>query len=481
MNTIEWNPGRPWQEHPVTYRAAEMALLARWIEAGFSGSVVGLRGVGRSNLLGFLCHRPEVLSSYWRATPTGVNRIVILVPVDLNNLPARTLSAFYRLLLRAFYEMRHRLPPDLQEPATTLFLQHRADADPFLPQSALRELLFHAQARHYRVVLVMDRFDAFCRMITPAMGDTLIGLRDSFRDTLAYLVGVRQSLAYLEPLALADDLLRLLTAHTCYLGPFGTADARAMISQVTRTSPLPPTEGEIAQMLRLTGGYPTLVKAISDWWLLTTPRPRLAQWRAHLWRLPAVQRCLQEIWRSLTGEEQQALAALQQPAGSKETVVTQRRQRLAAVMATLCAKGICRSSPNAAGDEACILFGELFADYVNEVGMLSRGAIWIEEETDMLYQGDALLMGLAPKEQAILTFLAQQPRKRHTYTDLILNAWTERERYHGVTNDSLFQVVRSLRQKIEPDPTQPIYLVNWRGKPEGGYLLYPEGRPAEDD
>lgn len=118
--------------------------------------------------------------------------------------------------------------------------------------------------------------------------------------------------------------------------------------------------------------------------VLTTPRPPLAQWRAHLLGVPAVQRCLQEIWRSLTGEEQ----------------------------------------------------------------------------------------------QAVLTFLAQQPRKRHTYTDLILNAWNERERYHGVTNDSLFQVVRSLRQKIEPDPARPIYLVNWRGKPEGGYLLYPEGRPV---
>lgn len=95
MQTVEWNPGRPWQEHPVTYRAPQMSLLAKWIDARLSGSVVGWRGSGRSNLLGFLCHRPEVLRTYL----TYPERVVILVPVDLNNLPARTLSAFYRVVL----------------------------------------------------------------------------------------------------------------------------------------------------------------------------------------------------------------------------------------------------------------------------------------------------------------------------------------------------------------------------------------------
>jgi hypothetical protein len=37
MQIVEWNPGRPWQEHPATYRMAEMQVLARWIEARLSG------------------------------------------------------------------------------------------------------------------------------------------------------------------------------------------------------------------------------------------------------------------------------------------------------------------------------------------------------------------------------------------------------------------------------------------------------------
>ena len=45
-------------------------------------------------------------------------------------------------------------------------------------------------------------------------------------------------------------------------------------------------------------------------------------------------------------------------------------------------------------------------------------------------------------------------------------------------DDALYQVVKELRRKIEPDPAAPRYLVTWRGKPEGGYQLFPEGRPG---
>lgn len=475
MQTVEWNPGRPWQEHPATYRAPQMSLLAKWIEARLSGSVVGWRGSGRSNLLGFLCHRPDALRNYL----TYPERVVILVPVDLNNLPARTLSAFYRVLLRAFYEIRHRLPSDLQGLVTELFQAHRAATDPFLPQSALRELLLHAQACEYRVVLVMDRFDASCPMVTPAMGDTLSGLRDSFRDTLSYIVGVRQSLTYLEPLNLPDDLLRLLTAHTCYLGPYTAPDARQMIAQLTRLSARPPSETAVQAMLALSGGYPTLIKAVCDWWLLTIAQPPVDDWLVALLSISAIQRSLQELWHSLTGEEQECLGEIERQSAGRGAFAPARRQRFASVCITLAAKGICRDAAPSTENSKWAICSRLLAAYVTEVSHTSRGALWLDELSQQIYQGQQALTDLAPKEYAVLRALLQQPTVRQNYTDLITTAWSAAERYHGVTNDSLFQVVRSLRQKIEADPSRPHYLVNWRGKPEGGYLLYPEGRPGE--
>lgn len=461
-------PGQPWQEHPPTYRQGEMQQLARWIKAGASGSVIGLRGSGRSNLLGFLCHRPEVLRGY--LPESGVP--LLLVPVDLNNVPDASLATFYRVLLRSFYEVRIAIPNDLRALVSQLFFENRAALDAFLPQSAMRELLFHFQARAMRVVLVLDRFDAFCRMITPELGDTLVGLRDSFRDTLSYIVGVRQSLVYLDTLALASDLVRILTTHTCTLGPLCPADARQMILRRTRSGGIAPGEQEIAEMMALTGGYPTLLKALCEWWLLTPTRPPVAQWFSTLVAAPAFQRRLDDLWAGLTQEEQQTLAELAAGRAPKPDGSASRRHPQRDALQTLIAKGLCQ-----AHTDGWRLFGTLFQAYVEWQGATSHGAIWLDEATGMLHQGHIPLEQLSPKERMVLEFFVKHPRRRHSYTDVIISAWSDEERYHGVTNDSLFQVVRGLRQAIEPNPATPVYVVNWRGKPEGGYLFFPEGRP----
>jgi hypothetical protein len=398
---------------------------------------------------------------------------LLLVPVDLNNVPDPTLATFYRVLLRAFYELRTRLPGEIQALAAQLFLENRAATDPFLPQSALRELLFHLQARGCRVVLVMDRFDAFCRMITPELGDTLVGLRDSFRDTLSYIVGVRQSLVYLETLELASDFIRLLTTHTCYLGPLTKVDAHQMIDRHTKVGGVLPDEQEITQLVALTGGYPTLLKTACQWWLLTAQRSPPAQWFALLAGESAIQHRLYEIWSGLTQEEQQALGELVWRQERQAGTFSPRQSRHEEVLAGLAVKGVCQRHE---GHWNC--FGTLFAEYVRQVGGLSRGAIWLAEPSQTLYHGPTALADLTPKEHALLAFLLKHPRQRHSYTDLIVNAWSDEDRYHGVTNDSLFQVIRGLRQKLEPNPGEPVYLVNWRGKPEGGYLFFPEGRPT---
>jgi DNA-binding response OmpR family regulator len=119
----------------------------------------------------------------------------------------------------------------------------------------------------------------------------------------------------------------------------------------------------------------------------------------------------------------------------------------------------------------------LLAAYLAGTKGEGRGKIWLDEETHEIYQGQTLLGPLAALEQSVLTFLIQRPRQRHTKTDLIINTWPDELRRQGVSDNSLYQVIFSLRQVIEPDPADPVYLVTWRGKPEGGYQFFPEGRP----
>jgi hypothetical protein len=175
-----------------------MTILASWVQSGESGSVIGLAGAGKSNLLGFLCYRPEVLRSY---LPDG-NPPIALVWVDLNNLPVGGAvdveTNLYRVVLRALYEARAQLSfveRSLAESVETIYRRVEDRTDPFLSQSALREALFLFQDKGTRLVLVLDPFDTFCRTAPICVLDSIRGLRDSFKTTLSYIIGLRQELA----------------------------------------------------------------------------------------------------------------------------------------------------------------------------------------------------------------------------------------------------------------------------------------------
>lgn len=458
----------PWTAHAPAYRAQEVQLLASWILTGASGSVIGLNGSGKSDLLGFLCHRPEVLNQYLpaRAQP------VTLLPMDLNNLPDSTLSALFRVILRTFAEHKVRFGEETQHLIAQLYQENRAAADPFLSQSALRELLIHLQQRRHRVVFALDRFDTFCRMLTPEMGDALRGLRDGFKGTLSYIASMRLGLDYVPEPEVLGDLHRLLDQHLCYVGPMNEQDTRDTIARRVQVVDPPPSAAEIDQIWQLSGGYPSLVMVLCRWWLTHPHRPALAQWLEFLGREAGVRHRLEDIWAGLTQEEQLVLFEVQKSALLDKKAQAAVGHRYAAVLENLVAKGLC--VPQSSGWR---LFSQLFAEHVAQVGGYSRGKIWFDRATQTLYHGQTVLAELAPKERALLQFMVEHPRLQHTYTDVIVAAWNEEERYHGVTNDSLYQVVRGLRQKIEPNPAQPVYMVNWRGKPEGGYIFFPEGRP----
>jgi hypothetical protein len=462
---------RSWKAYRPTYRAREMQTLADWVWAGQSGSVIGLAGAGKSNLLGFLCHRPEVFQSYLppQADP------VVLIPVDLNNLPSNTLSTFYRVILRSFYEVRDRFDQPLQQAAANVYLENRATRDPFLAQSAMRELLLQFQIHQMRVVLVMDRFDKFGQTATSQMLDTLRGLRDSFKDIVCYIVGMRQEMVYLfDPDALGE-MYEILDTHICWVGPMSETDARRLIAEETLTISTPLDEVETAHLLTLTGGYPALLKAVCHWWSSISPKnhPPTREWADVLLAERSVQSRMKEIWAGLTQEERRALAEVQKWSARAGAWGQDEERHYRHALTNLANKGLCQRM-----DAGWRIFSRLFATYVADVAGESNGKIWLDETTDELYHGQNLLEGLSPLERAVLHFFVRHPHARHTKTDLIVSAWPDELRRQGVTDDSLYQVIRELRKKIEPNPAKPCYIVTWRGWPEGGYQLFPEGRPG---
>jgi hypothetical protein len=305
------------------------------------------------------------------------------------------------------------------------------------------------------------------------MTNTLRGLRDSFKDTLSFIMGMRQDVIYLSGLESVKPLRGLLDTHICWVRPLAAADGRYMLTDRLDQQL---SETEISNLLALTGGYPSLLRIVCHWYGQTAEYPPASQWASSLLPQPNTQHRLQEWWQSLNQEEQAVLAEVQKlqiQAKAAPQAYEHLTQQHGAVLAALHEKGVCQQS--GAGWR---IVGELPLAFVGQVAGRSRGRLWLDEASGEIYQGQVLVRELSPQEQALLQFFLHFPRARHTHDDLIEGAWPPEDQKGGVSTEALYQAVRSTRKKIEPDPSQPRYLVTWRGQREGGYQLFPEGRPG---
>ncbi|MCA9948974.1 MAG: winged helix-turn-helix domain-containing protein [Anaerolineales bacterium] len=488
MSTEMFNPGRFWTRFPPTYRSQEMKILAEWIMAGESGTVVSLSGAGRATLLGYLCRRPDVLQTYLRPT----DRQVVLVPVDLINLPHYDLATLYRAILRSFYEIQQRFERTTQTRIRDWYRRTEAAQDPFLPQSALRELLIYFQGQETSIGLVINRFDRFCESATLQMINTLRGLRDSFKETLFYIVSLPQEVVYLSHLESIAPLRHILDTNVCWVDALNADDARQMIQYRTRHLARSINAQTMHQLVdyivAITGGFPAFIRVACDWWLSVGNQASEVDWVDTLLQKQNMRHRLRELWNGLTQEDQVVLSELarhqiryepgiegeaEAQSAVQKKGMQQFEQQYTVLLPRLAARGVCRYSRF-----GWRINGHLLTAYAAANVGQSRGKIWVDAVTGAVFQGSKLLANLPPIGRSVLQFLTEHPHTRHTHTALIEAAWPDDVLKAGVTTEALYQAIRNIRKEIEPDPASPLYIINWRGQPEGGYQFFPEGRPV---
>lgn len=91
----------------------------------------------------------------------------------------------------------------------------------------------------------------------------------------------------------------------------------------------------------------------------------------------------------------------------------------------------------------------------------------IDVERHLVRQGDRDIH-LTPREFAILAFLAERSGRPVPSQQILKHLWSPEQ---AVTNDAVRVHVGSLRRKIEPDPSQPRYIVT---EPWVGYRFIAE-------
>lgn len=449
-------PPSKWAEFPATYRHEQMATILRWIALGESGVVVGASGTGKSNIAGYIANRPDVTS---RLLPEGSAHYCFL-HLDMNSLPSVTTTNFYRGLLYTLQDAAEQTPA-LREPLDQLLNRLPAGDDHLALHFALQkahEILIRRAGKH--VVWLIDRFDAACQHLEVGVLNSLRNLRDRFKEQLSYVLFTRFPLARLRDPAEFDEFHEIVAPHTCWVGAMNGEDAHWVAQQVSNRYRAPLAENAVQQMYTLTGGWPDLMKAgcsaLASREL--TVGDSVANWQAHLLAQTNGQRSCRELWGDCAPAEQAVLAAIARRFDATNLDPA----------ATLYLRQIGLLQPNATG--AWQIFSGLFAAFVKQQRRFT-GPISLRNGAVMI-GADLLPIDLTLLELRLLEYLLKYAGQNCEKQDLVVYVWPDEKQVKGIRDDSLAQLVKRLRQKIEPEDNSWSYVETVHGR---GYRLSQPG------
>lgn len=445
-------------QDPYPIQTGMLAQLCEWLHNGNHVAVIGLTGSRRRSLI------DDVIRLSGRALhfDEDCQSILTILPVDMVNLQEVNEQQLYRLVLRTLLEQRGRFDNSAETRIAQLNHQYLQSSDSFTLQSVLRTLLDLICQPDAHIVFVFERFDDVCKHHMTGMASALSSLLAGFEDRTSLLLGIKGSCSGADCQGAQLELHRTLGARPIWTGGLTSAETRTNLRE--RLHSPAPTEHDFTQIIALTGGYPSLIDAVVEWWGESFDRDDNDAWFESIYEYLDMQTSLHQIWDDLTFAERRIIYDFL-------TIKPRQYPRFTKANRNIL-NGLYRRGLLLHKGGQFELFSPIFARFATSMRHTLRGRVWFNDVDDTFYQGEMPLTQLSPRAEAALEFFLRNPYKKCDKDQLIYHIW---ESPH-VTDDSVYQVIRELRRYLEQDTRKPAYILNHRSLRGGRYQFFPEGR-----
>ena len=439
---------------PLSGREAEIDDIKAAALEGRCSALVGMSNVGKSFLLRALCKEAANAAAS-----------AIFVYVDCNRMVEFTEQGFYELVLRCVRSAlaAGRVGEGLASTLEQCYADVVAPSTPLLAPLRFSEAISATcEGVAQRPVLVLDGFDEVMQGIDDRVLLNLRALRDSYPGSLTYVTATRRRLTALRQSHGAGEFAELFGQSTHFLAPLETEAATALVGQWVTADGLSVGPEDVPLLLEEAGGHPALLAAASH--VLSRlrqeaeaiQRPLLAaQIREQLDSDVACQAECAKFWQGLEQDERRALLQL----GSEEPAVRP------AVWQALLERHLLQ--PGATGPQP---FCRLFASFVRRQRIARQRdvrGVRVDVEAGDVWVDGRRIPPLTGLEYRLLLLL-------YGHLDKIVDKYAVVEAVWGqaymdeIDDARIEKLVSRLRQKLEPDPSQPRYLITVRGR---GYRL----------
>jgi hypothetical protein len=441
-------------EAPI--READLRYVLGAVREGQCCSVVAPSNMGKSLLLKSLSQDEVRL-----ACASAQRNVPVTVFVDCLEAGDNE-HAFYELLLRRTVDELEGCgaPPAAvgtmraihQEVLrTTTDLSVRS-----LFATSIREL---DRWREVRLVVILDEFDDVFSGLLPWPLRQLRALRDALGDKLTYVTGTSRRLERLRSDAETHEFRELFHLHTLVLQPLSRVDSRRLVAHLAAKQASVPSDYQQELAVTLSGGHPGLLECLysmASHGGLESVKMTNAE-MVELTAQDPIQAECRQLWDELEGEERDGLLTF--VSGGEGAL--EAAQRLA-----LKSKGLLAR----AEDGVATIFSPLFEAFLRRElrrpRAMESGGVRCNLKTGQIWSDDReITLSLSEPQRRLVRLLYQSGGAICTHDQIAEQIWGVGE---GVTPGAIYELVKRVRQKVEPDWREPSYVVTVPGE---GYRL----------
>jgi DNA-binding winged helix-turn-helix (wHTH) protein len=425
--------------YPPRTRFEEISHVIEILRAGRSAQVIGLPGVGKSNVLRLLPYNKEVRILHLGKEDENRWHFVYM---DFSEIRGRSSSDVIKFILISLsYSLGERQLTEEQTVVNGLLKEALEFSDDLILFQGLKKSLdYLASERNLYLVFLFDRFEDYIPSIDDKFFLNLKILRNRIKYNFLSVFAVTRPIEDVLDISLLGEFHEFIVGNAVFLpvkDSVGLKFRFEYLEKITGKNAPKATKEEIEN---LTGGHGKLARLCYEAVLSNDKAKSLEE--LFMSKAP-VKRALAEIWNYLLPEEQ-ADIRLQE---SNEFLVK-------------------IDLTNDDGNTTV----PLLKSFINASATTNNQRdLRYDEARNEIKKGDEILSDkLTPSEFRLLRFLLQNRGTICEKDEIIINVWKDSKTQEGVTDQALDQIIYRLRKKIEDDPNNPHFIHTVKGR---GYKL----------
>ena len=439
-------------------RQTDIEPIIRLLNGSRCVEVTGFSNVGKSSLMRLLAH-----ADVWLHLLGKEGSEFLPVYIDCNRMLEMTEQGFYELVLRCLQESSPVLAKnhELQSAYEALV----APANVFqVPLSFSNGLTAALQESQYKLILLFDEFDEPFQQIDTRVFLNLRAKKDRYGNRLIFVTATVWPLAVLRPGEHSSEFGELFSHQPWHLAPLPRHDVERYMRSFAARHSFEQSAEDIDFVYQWTGGHPGYLAGVSR--ILGNALAAMDQGSKgkvdrfvfhrglidQLRQDPTLHMESEKIWDSCTSDQQETLRLLFSGMEADSASLSQLMKHHVLIQM--------REEPRA--------FCRLFAEYVltHQTDAAGGDGIHVDDES-----GEVSVNGrqidLTALEYQLLKLLFENSNRIVDKYQIVQDVWGD-DGLLEVDDARIEKLISRLRQKVEPDPSNPVYIVTVRGR---GYRL----------